>query len=662
MAFRLHCYICDDPYRINQFVRLNHENEGQKTVIATRRRHDLQLPEQEVNADSRICLNCNRSVLNEIQAYQDDEDPTVLKVLFKSSARSCFICPNENPDERVSLNLRTNIFVNTEIYISPHVRVCSGHLDSRGILFKPLLNGLRGIRKPYNLKGNELTSFLKCLQKCFNQSPLEHEENFPEEEFSALTSLSKDLFRDLFQLCHPVPIYDRQRTISKKDLLCFLCKLRQCLSGHFLKAMFSYSSRQLVSLTILKVLLSLDINMSPLNIGFGHIHRDEFINHHVSDFSNVLFNENPDVRKAIIIIDATYIEIQKSRNFQVLRQSFSVHKHYHLLKPTILCAPNGYILAVVGPYFSDTRNNDANILLDEYNDDLAELRNWFVEGDIFVLDRGYRDAGNFLRDVGIQTEMPSFLGHRPQLPTDETNKSRLITKCRYIVESRNGHVKSMFKIFRDTFPNSLVPRLAQFLRVACAFINRYHPTIQPENDTPELAQQMLQRSRQPNALQHRIENEGIFRRHGVWEAINQHELPNFPILNLDYLRDLTFGTFLMKMAPSYVHDNIQEFGDVIFEKDIQLNIPNILRLRIKSRHRNAVKYQLAIEYNGENDPISGYYCTCRSGARTLGTCCHVASVIWFLGYARHQPNQHYPQETILNEVSDTGNRNNPLII
>lgn len=59
-----------------------------------------------------------------------------------------------------------------------------------------------------------------------------------------------------------------------------------------------------------------------------------------------------------------------------------------------------------------------------------------------------------------------------------------------------------------------------------------------------------------------------------------------------------------------------------------------------------------------NEPITGYYCTCVSGSRILGSCAHVASVLWFLGYARHQPNTKYPSVTLLNHIKDAANRYN----
>lgn len=93
----------------------------------------------------------------------------------------------------------------------------------------------------------------------------------------------------------------------------------------------------------------------------------------------------------------------------------------------------------------------------------------------------------------------------------------------------------------------------------------------------------------------------------------------------------------------------------------------LLRIRIYSRFRNATRYELWIQYNpannenqeNDNEPILGYYCTCKTGARTLGTCAHIASTLWFLGYARHQPNIKYPSTAILENIADVGERHHP---
>lgn len=88
--------------------------------------------------------------------------------------------------------------------------------------------------------------------------------------------------------------------------------------------------------------------------------------------------------------------------------------------------------------------------------------------------------------------------------------------------------------------------------------------------------------------------------------------------------------------------------------------PGFLRVRVYSRFRNRTKYQLWITYlpNGhvQNHPIRGYYCTCRTGARTLGTCVHITSVLWYLGFARHQEDVHYPSQILLRAIDDAGDR------
>lgn len=128
-----------------------------------------------------------------------------------------------------------------------------------------------------------------------------------------------------------------------------------------------------------------------------------------------------------------------------------MHKKYTLLKAGLLVAPNGFILDVYGPYFADMHNNDANILMhDMRNENRAQIQHWIRNGDILITDRGYRDASAFLQDLGLLHEMPEFLPrNQRQFTTAEANHNRLITKTRWIVESRNGHIKSIFKFFQN---------------------------------------------------------------------------------------------------------------------------------------------------------------------------------------------------------------------
>jgi len=398
---------------------------------------------------------------------------------------------------------------------------------------------------------------------------------------------------------------------------------------------------------------------------------------HVTDFTNTLYNQEPEIRRAIIVLDRTYIRVPRNSNFRVMRQSFSPHKHYFLLKPIMLVAPNGHILDVHGPYFSDSRNNDANILRDQLRDDIGGLRAWLEEGDIFLVDRGYRDAIQLLQQIGIRVKMPGFAIHNrgrargSQGDTEEVNESRLVTKSRWIVESRNGHIKSMFKFFSDMVHAPHVRNIGDFFRIGCALINAFRPEILMAGADEGLARLMLERSRMPNALMARVLGENLHLRRAHWVAMQGVDLPEFPRLPFEYLRDFTFGTYQIKLAPGYVQDRIERDRDFGFE--VMRFEPGLLRARLYSRHTQRSKYQLWISFREEfrveealplplEEPITGWYCQCKQGARTLGCCAHIASVLWYLGYARHEANVRYPSNVLLREIQDAGNRDLPDLI
>lgn len=155
---------------------------------------------------------------------------------------------------------------------------------------------------------------------------------------------------------------------------------------------------------------------------------------------------------------------------------------------------------------------------------------------------------------------------------------------------------------------------------------------------------------------------------------------DFPILNLDDIRDLTVGTYQLKLAPSYVQDNVQEDNDRVFQFDERIIEEGFVRFRMYSRFRRNTVYQqwIAYRFDGEDDeddeenhgenPILGYYCTCKCGARTLGSCSHIAALCWFLGYARLQERVKYPSTNLLNTIFNAHQPNHnhddeiPLIV
>jgi len=100
-------------------------------------------------------------------------------------------------------------------------------------------------------------------------------------------------------------------------------------------------------------------------IDLNSITREVYIRDHITSFLNALYNPKPNDLKAILIVDATYSYMEKSSNLKILRQSFSMYKGCHLVKPVLVIAPDRFILDIL--YFSNSRNNDAVILKSEFD-------------------------------------------------------------------------------------------------------------------------------------------------------------------------------------------------------------------------------------------------------------------------------------------------------
>ena len=87
----------------------------------------------------------------------------------------------------------------------------------------------------------------------------------------------------------------------------------------------------------------------PVYLGAKHLKREDWQN---------LFNNEKTVEtlfklkklQFVFICDGTYCYCQKSINNAIQRLLYSVQKGRHLVKPSIICAANGYIIDVYGPY------------------------------------------------------------------------------------------------------------------------------------------------------------------------------------------------------------------------------------------------------------------------------------------------------------------------
>ena len=122
---------------------------------------------------------------------------------------------------------------------------------------------------------------------------------------------------------------------------------------------------------------------------------------------------------------------------------------------------------MLGPYL--TNQNDAEILRSVIEDPTG-LYKFLKHGDIFVLDRGFRDVKDALEKKGFTVLMPALKGNRKQLSTEESNESRFVTKVRWVVEAVHGVLKQKYRLLDHKIDNKLIPKIGSYFRIA-SFIN-----------------------------------------------------------------------------------------------------------------------------------------------------------------------------------------------
>ena len=89
----------------------------------------------------------------------------------------------------------------------------------------------------------------------------------------------------------------------------------------------------------------------------------------------------------------------------------------------------------------------------------------------------------------------------------------------------------------------------------------------------------------------------------------------------------------LKQAKKYATEHLSDDGS--FDIKVAKQRDDLVRAQIQSQHKNSILYDVWIQYDQKE--ILGWYCLCPNGCRLVGCCSHVASVIWYLSFARYHP-------------------------
>lgn len=267
-----------------------------------------------------------------------------------------------------------------------------------------------------------------------------------DQEYVNLTGINKVSFDDLLSAVDG-NVKNTSTHSVRTSLGIFFLKMRCGLSNEMLSTLLNVSKSS-IRRAISVVRRTLMETFVPNNVGFQHISREDVINKHTRPLAESLFGGTG--TQAILVLDGTYIYIQKSMNFAFQRKSYSMHKGRPLVKPMIIVTTSGYYLSVLGPYVA--KNNDAVILSHIMKTNKEDVLKWIEERDVFVVDSGSRDSLTLLEDLGLVSAMPAFMKKgEKQMSTADANTSRLVTKIRWVVESANARIKR-WKFFDRVLP------------------------------------------------------------------------------------------------------------------------------------------------------------------------------------------------------------------
>lgn len=113
-----------------------------------------------------------------------------------------------------------------------------------------------------------------------------------------------------------------------------------------------------------------------------------------------------------------------------------------------------------------------------------------------------------------------------------------------------------------------------------------------QEDDSAVAARMLQLSHQVNSLKERVEAEELDgRKSSVW--IDASTLHDFPKLTEQQLREMTCGSYQLKLSRCYIKEHIDGNHDILIHREDR----HLLKVKMQSRHVSSKAHILWISFN-----------------------------------------------------------------
>lgn len=554
----------------------------------------------------------------------------------------CFICNSSTDLRDVPFQARMQVFQKKFIFVPKRMRCCSEHLIGK-LLFEDELNAIRVYSNECEIEVSEVERFLEQLSIDVDKRVIDKigTMKMSDEKVKSLTGL---IWLDILELRGMLrSMRDSENRNVLQALVIFLFKMRTGNSDLTIASIMEVTER-IVNDSVHSVLNCFEKEVLPKHFGVKAFSREFFLENN-APLADLLHGSCED--RLFVICDGTYLRHEKSSNNAYQRKSYSGQKKVPLCKPFTICTTNGFTIDAPGP-FNGTMN-DAEILravLDDPNGISCILK----PGDVFILDRGFRDVVSDLGEKGYSVLMPSLKGKKNQLTTEESNSSRFVTILRWVIEAIHGIIGQKYRLLHHQYRNNLLKDAGTYTRVAYFLVNKFCKRLNVSNErTNVIADRIKSQNKDVNELAEQIEASNLNRKSVPYKLISSSDLLDFPKLGLGELELLFTGTYQVGQAVSYLGEMLD--GDGNLSLKFLKNQPEIVRFEVRSRHINAKTYKCYVKYviNGCGiDAIEGYCCNCANGLRTVGCCSHVASLIYHLSYGRYLSRVFRPAEVLTN--------------
>jgi hypothetical protein len=299
--------------------------------------------------------------------------------LAYSSHIFCFICGRDYGLRLVKKESIKLILQKFNIFVKYGTRCCILHLNEFGFVVKDFeLIRYRDPRK-YVKISTELLTYITTFDDLF--LPFKNFNSLEETHCKHITGWTKE---KLYLFTSYLTSINNNKNRSKYELVAFYRYwLKKGLDQETFSKFKKNSKQQHFSRYLSQARISIYKDFVPFFLGAASRTRDFFLQHN-TDSVNELFRL---VDTLAIVVDGTYIRIEKSFNNEFQYKTYSEQKKQNLLKPFLITCADGYIVDCHVPFAAN--KNDANIFREILNGD-QELRNILLKDKTIVfLDRGY---------------------------------------------------------------------------------------------------------------------------------------------------------------------------------------------------------------------------------------------------------------------------------